>query len=411
MAGCCLAESLMSLLRIHASLAVAPDHCSWALVNEGREPVLGAGRLSDLPGRADRIQLVLPAAEVLITRARLPEGGRRLGAPVLAFALEEQTVSEPDVNQVTWLGTAGEEQVLAVIDKPGIQRWRVALDAAGIQAYEIHCEMLLLPWKNDEWSLAWDGSEGYVRSGEFEGAVTDAGDRKKPPLSLRLMLDEAEKNHVRPASVAVYTTASDATPDIAAWQKELGVTLRSAGRWNWWAASPDAGISLAQENRRWRAYSGITKRLRPAAWILGAALAVHAAALVIDWVSLANEQRGLRQGMEAHFRATFPDALAVVDPVLQMRRKLTEARHAAGQSDGSDFLPMLDKAGVALKDLPPGSVRILSYESGRITVELAPTDKAATRRVVARLQQSGLSVDMPASPRPGGTVLITARSP
>jgi len=30
---------------------------------------------------------------------------------------------------------------------------------------------------------------------------------------------------------------------------------------------------------------------------------------------------------------------------------------------------------------------------------------------VARLQQSGLSVDMPASPRPGGTVLITARSP
>ncbi len=153
----------------------------------------------------------------------------------------------------------------------------------------------------------------------------------------------------------------------------------------------------------------ITRRLRPAAWIFGAALLVHAAALVMDWISLANEQRNLRQNMEARFRATLPDTVAVVDPVLQMRRKLAEARHAAGQPDGSDFLPMIDKAGTALKDLPAGSVRILSYENGRLTIELAATDEAAARRIVARLLQSGLSVD-PASPRSGGTVVITARS-
>lgn len=405
----------MSLLRIYASLAAGPDRCSWALVNDGSEPVQGEGRLADVPGHADRIQLVLPATEVLVTRARLPEGARRLAGPVLAFAIEEQTACEPDANQVTWLGMTGDEDVLAVVDKQGMQRWRDALDSAGIRTYEVHCEMLLLPRQSKEWSLAWDGHEGYIRTGEFEGTVTDGGDHLQPPLALRLMLDAAQNagktNHARPASIAIYTTVADSTPDLEAWQQALGIPVRSAGRWNWWTAAPDAGISLAQERRRWRAWAGITQRLRPAAWILGAALLIHAAALVIDWASLANEQRTLRQGMETRFRAAFPDTVAVVDPALQMRRKLAEARHAAGQSDSSDFLPMVDKAGTALKELPAGSVRIVSYESGRMTIELAAADEAATRRIVARLRQSGLRVDTPATSRPGnGAVIITARS-
>jgi len=55
----------------------------------------------------------------------------------------------------------------------------------------------------------------------------------------------------------------------------------------------------------------------------------------------------------------------------------------------------------------------VAYESGRMTIEIAITDEAATRRIVARLQQSGLRVDKPvAAPSRSGskTVVITARS-
>ena len=401
----------MSLLRIYASLLDPPQHCQWALVDGGREPVSGEGRLAELPRRSDRVQLVVPAVQVLITRARVPQGARR-GGPVLAFAVEEKTAGEPDAQQVSWLGSIGDEDALAVIDKAGLTRWRNALDAVGVRGYEVHCETLLLPWTTGEWSLAWNGREGFVRNGEFEGAATDCGDRDAPPLSLRLMLDQADAHSAGPKSIALYTTEPDAAPDIEAWTRELGIAMRLAGTWDWRTAPPDAGINVAQERQRWRAFSGAAARLRPAAWILGAALTIHAVALVIDWTALASEQRALRQQMESRFRAAFPDAVAVVDPALQMRRKLVEAHHAAGQPDSGDFLPMIEKVAAGMKDLPAGGLRIVSFESGRLTLELAANDEAAVQRIVTRLVQSGLNVEPAAAvKRPGSaTVVITVRA-
>jgi general secretion pathway protein L len=135
-----------------------------------------------------------------------------------------------------------------------------------------------------------------------------------------------------------------------------------------------------------------------------AALAVHAVSLVADWSLLRNEQRGLRAQMEARFRSAFPDAVAVADPVLQMRRQLALARHRAAIPDAGDFAPMIEKVAIAFKDLPPGGLRTVSYESGRMTLELAAMDEKTLRRAVALLIQSGLGVDVT------GTKLVTVRA-
>jgi general secretion pathway protein L len=139
---------------------------------------------------------------------------------------------------------------------------------------------------------------------------------------------------------------------------------------------------------------------------------VHALALTADWTRLAREQRGLRAQMESRFRTAFPDAVAVVDPALQMRRKLSDARHAAGQPDSGDFLPMLEKVANALKEAPAGALRIASYESGRMTLELAAVEEAGVSRIVARLLQTGMRVDTsPGATRAGSaTVVLTVRS-
>ena len=408
----------MSLLRIYGSLRDAPQQCQWALVSEGREPVVGQGPLAQLPQRAERVQLVLPATEVLITRAKLPHSAKRHAGSVLAFAVEEETLGDPDANQVSWLGSAADADVLAVADRQGLNAWHDALEAAGIGEYEVHCETLMLPMTAGEWSLAWDGREGFVRTGEIEGAATDFGDRETPPLSLRLMLDEAKARIEAPKSIVLYPsmTAPDAepnaAPDLDAWQRKLGVAPRLAGPWDWRRAPPDAGVSLAQERQRWRLLPGTLQRLRPVAWLVGIAVAVHALALIADWTRLADEQRSLRQQMESRFRTAFPDAVAVADPALQMRRKLTDARHAAGQPDSGDFLPMMEKVATALKEVPAGVLRIASYESGRMTLELAAVEEASVRRIVAGLLQAGMRVDAsPAATRAGSsTVVLTVRS-
>lgn len=407
----------MSLLRIRASLLDPATRCEWALVNDDpldtrREVVAGEGPLTDLPRHAGRIQLVVPAAQVLIARVRLPPAARRNAGSVLAFAVEEQTAGDPEANHVSWLGTAGDHDVLAVLDKAGLARWRAALDAVGVRGYEVHDEALLLPTTTGEWSLAWNGDEGFVRSGELDASATDCGDLITPPLSLRLMLDEAAATGNVPGTIALYTTAPGAAPDTDAWSRQLGVVVRLAGPWDWRIAPPDAGVCLTQERQRWRVFAGLPARLRQAGWIFGTALAIHAAALVVDWTSLASEQRALRQQMDSRFRRVFPDAVAVADPVLQMRRKLAEARHVHGLSDSGDFLPMIEQVAAATRQLPAGVVRTLSFESGRLTLELAGVDAAALRQVEASLVQAGLSVDTSpeSTAATTATVVLTVRA-
>ena len=406
----------MSVLRIYGSLRNAPERCQWALVAANRDPVLGEGRLAQLPRRAESVQLIVPAEEVLITRTRLPATARRRASMVLAYAVEEKSAGDPDANQVSWLGSVGDADVLAVADRQGLKRWHEALDAVGIRNYELHCETLMLPWAAGEWSLAWNGRDGFVRTGRFEGTTTDCGDPKSPPLSLRMMVEDAKSRGAAPSSIAVYANISadrsDAPLDIEAWQRALGVALRWAGTWDWRMAPPEAGVSLAQESAGWRLPRGTFARLRPLAWIAGTALVIHALALVVDWTRLASEQRGLRQQMESRFRAAFPEAVAVADPALQMRRKLVEARHAAGLADATDFLPMITQVAAALKAVPAGTLRVLSYEAGRMTLELNAIDEAAVGRIMAQLRQYGLHADAarPAAQAKASTVILTVRS-
>ena len=66
----------------------------------------------------------------------------------------------------------------------------------------------------------------------------------------------------------------------------------------------------------------------------------------------------------------------------------------------------------ALKEVPAGGLRIASYESGRMTLELAAVEEAGVRRIVARLLQTGMRVDTaPAGTRGGSSaVVLTVRS-
>lgn len=392
----------MSLLRIRCQLLEDPLKCQWALIDSEREAVTGEGRFADLPKRTGHVQLIIPAAQVLLTRVRLPQAARRRTGSMLSFAVEEETVPDPDDNQVGWIGSAGDEDVLAVVDKKRLKQCLDALDAAAIGVDEIYCETLLLPRTEGQWSIVWNGIEGVVRTGEFEGAATDCGDATTPPLCLQLILETERSREARPpASIALYTTpgrggsAGDALepsgmPDIEAWQRTLGVPVRFAGPWDWRIAPSASSTNLIQERKRWQLFSRILPRLRAAALIGAMAVTIHSIALIVDWVLLSNEQRGLRQQMETRFRGIFPAAVAVVDPALQMRRKLVEARQTAGIPDTADFLPMLQIAGLGLNELAPGTLRAMSYDNERMTLELA-IDEALARRIAMRMQESGLS--------------------
>ena len=409
----------MSVLRIRCDLNESPLRSSWVLTGDPGGPVEGEGRLADLP-RAGRIQLVLPADAVVFIRPQLPRGSRHDGGPVLAFAIEDETLGDPEANHVIRAPLSVSTDTLAVFNKQKLACWHEALVHAGIQTYDVHCETLLLPRKAGEWSLAWNGREAFVRSEEFEGAATDCGTPEMPPLTLRLMIEEARRRGNAPDSIALFygmTDAPDAgvpgaAPNLEAWQNVLGVKICLHGPWDWRTATHSDDLVLMQQRRNWRVSPEFLARLRPASWLLAAALGIHVIAGLADWVKLGGEQRMLRERMEARFRQVIPDAVAVVDPALQMRRKLAEARHSSGLPDAADFIPMIEKIGTAMDDLPAGSVRSVSYENGRMTMEVERTDTVALQRAVARLRDAGLKVDDSAGDlaRGAGLIALTVRS-
>jgi general secretion pathway protein L len=226
------------------------------------------------------------------------------------------------------------------------------------------------------------------------------------------MLEAASGRKSPPRSITLYASTVDAAPDVEAWQRSLGVPVRLAGTWDWRTAALDYGIVLYEQRLRWRFLKDAAVRLRPAAWIAIAALGIHTFSLITDWAVLESQQRSLHRQMDNRFRAAVPEAVAVVDPALQMRRKLAEARHVAGLSDSGDFLPMLEQVAAGIKELPAGSVHVASYENGRLTLDLAGAGEAVVRRVMERLRQMGFAVDTgnitAAAGR--GTITITVRS-
>jgi len=404
----------MSVLRIFCPLVALPATCAWVLFDDQGGSQSGEGALAQLPQGAAQVQLVLAADAVLLTRVQLPATGKRRSAALLAYAAEEKLASDPDANRVSQLGRVDGEDVLAAVDRQRLQGWRDALGALGIRLDGVYCETLMLPLQDGEWSLFWNGQDGHVRTSEFEGGATDCGDRQTPPLTLQLLLDEARTRDAVPGSIALHPAAAAASPDLDAWERSLGVRVRLAPAHDWRMAPTMAGPRIDQADRQhWRPSPAALARWRPVGWILLVALALHSVALLADRARLGSERQQLRAQMETRFRTLFPAAVAVADPVLQTRRQLAEARHAANQPDEGDFSVMLGKVVAALAGVQGVELHALSYEGGRMTLEFADPGNTLASRIERRLRQAGFDFEVtPTARRSGrGTLTLTLRSP
>ena len=108
------------------------------------------------------------------------------------------------------------------------------------------------------------------------------------------------------------------------------------------------------------------------------------------------------------FRQAFPEAKAVVDPALQMRRNVADLRRAAGEPDATDFVPVLAKLAPALAaaGLRPQSLR---YERGELALDLVVAPDDTREKVASRLQVPGLRVQVERIAAGAGGPVATVR--
>jgi hypothetical protein len=126
--------------------------------------------------------------------------------------------------------------------------------------------------------------------------------------------------------------------------------------------------------------------------------------------SAASGRRSWRKAaIERDIRATVAAAApaAAGDLDAAWRKHYAAARHRLGKTAPDDALPLLAEAAAALPDLPPGALRVISFDAGSLTLDF---DRSAAGAVAAALpvwQDRGLAVLQ--AQAPGGLRVRFAR--
>jgi general secretion pathway protein L len=382
-----------------------PEH--WPAESPADEPRLrwastrghrvedGVSGLAEVP-RAEEVCLVLPVARVAFVRAALPAAPAAKLAKLAPFVIEDAIVSAPEDVVATVLDDERDgERLVAVIDRAWLASALAALAAHGIRPARAIVESALAAGSGGAWTVVWSGGGGFAALGGVEAIALDASLDGRPPLALKLAADERRRRGNAPKAVRVLLAAGADAPDTGRWAESLHIPVAVVGKWVPEEADAAAAACpnlLPGAGGGWDGREALA-RFKPAAILAVAILGVHAVLTAADWSRLAFEARGLRGDMEAAFRKAFPEAKAVVDPSLQMRRNVADLRRAAGEADAADLVPVLARLAPALAaaGLRPESLR---YERGELALELRVAPDDTRERVASRLQVPGLRVQV-----------------
>jgi len=398
-----------SVLQLHL-----PEH--WPAADgaelrwrRGRET--GAARADELP-RAEEVALVLPVARVAFARAALPPGPAAKLARLAPFAIEDALVCAPEDVVATVLDEARDgERLVAAVDRAWLAAALAELAAHGIRPAKAIVESALVAGAAGAWTVVWTGAGGFVALGGIEAVALDASVDGRPPLALKLAADERRRRGDAPVAVRLLLAGGADAPDTGRWSEALHVPVAVAGKW----LPQDADATAAtcpnllpgMNGGRWRGRD-LAASFRPAAILASAILAVHVALAFADWSRLAVAARAARSDMETAFRGAFPEAKAVVDPALQMRRNVADLRRAAGEPDASDFVPLAAKLAPALAaaGLRPQALR---FERGELALDLAVAPGDTREQLARRLQVPGLRVQVEGIATGAGGPVATVR--
>lgn len=385
----------MSVLRIYFSgqWRDSASLCPWALCDdEGAVLQSGHSVMDELPQCNECVGIVA-ADRVLLIATTLPAGSRRRWQSVLPFVAEEFTLDDPEDSHVVPGPVLPDgRRMLAVVDRRWLSR---IVELARDKQIALRCmvvESLMPVLAADSWTVVWDGSGGFVKTGPASGVALDTGDVNNPPLTLRLCLDAAP---VKPKSVVFRLTrdAADGNSLMPLWP-DLNIPVTNTEPWNWRRGKiPENSFNLL-----WGEFAPRAKirewlpKFRPAAYLLLLVLAVEIVGSHLEWAMLVNEKSQLTQKIQRTFRNTFGDSVMLVNAPVQMNRNLAELRHVVGIADTGDFLPLLGLAAPTLAVLPLGSVVAMHYEADRLDVDIKLARKADFPGLKQRLQSKGISV-------------------
>ena len=339
----------------------------------------GAAALDEVPRAKATIALAPPSA-VLFVRIALPDVRSDKLARLLPLAIEDAIATSPEeVHTVLVEHVPGGSSLVAVVSRPWLASALAALAVHGFRPARFLIETELAAQVSTSepahpWVIVVSSSGGFAVLPDGETIALDISERADcVPLALNLARRTHRRGGEVPSEMLLFTSSGSRPPDVDAWSRALEVSVRNGGEWRpeLIDARPLSSTDLLRGDFKPRFDArGLGPVFKLAGVTATAILGLHVLLTVGDWWRLSAESHQLKAQMESQFRQIFPDAQAVVDAPLQMRRSVVKLRREAGVPDASDFVPLLAAVGPLLVAAGAHTERV-RYERGELELEIA----------------------------------------
>ncbi len=358
------------------------------------------------PIRQSRVVLIVPALAVLLTEVAIPSRSQQRLLQALPFALEEQLSQDIEQMHFALLGSEAAQQQVAVVQRSEMARWLAQAADRGIEPYKVIPELLLLPWQVGQWSLVVAGEELWLRTGRCSGSLL-------PLAHARLLLEEfigALPEEQRPQQLQIYgeLAESESLPlEVVSQPLPSGGLMALLAEGVVRQSLPQRDLQQGEFARQ----SSWGRYLEPWRSAAGVAVVLLLASLVevaLEQQRLSQQAEQLTQQIEQIYRSVFPEAKKVVNPRLQMERKLAELKKPQQQAD---LILLMQRALPLIAASPKSQVMVLRYKQGSLEIDLNLADLPALDRLKQQMaaQQLEMVVQNATSVRDqvSGRIMIT----
>ena len=368
------------------------DQVTW-LLDDGRAEVQEGTLAQAAPAAAGRQVVVLvPAADVVLTRVLVPTRNRSRIAAAVPFLLEEQLAADVEESHFA-LGErdAAGQVAVAVVARTRMDGWLARCNEVGVQPDQMIPDLLLLPYQAGEWSLLFEPDGVLVRSADQGGLGIDAANAG---FILQRALAESD---VKPERLRVWRAEgvpAAVVPEELGAQHDAEALLVPPLIFLAAQAHDSRAINLLQGRysrserlgRLWRPW-------RPVAVLLVAWVVLQLSMTLVHNRQLEAQQAALHDEIEQIYLQTFPDARRVVDAKAQMEQRLRTLRR--GGNETGDFLTLLAAVSGPAAALGGVSIDNLSYKDGEITLALTIADLQRLEQLKERLAaETGKNVEI-----------------
>lgn len=390
----------LSFIRLAAR---SDDSVTWWPTDTG---AVGRGTLQEAAAAVGQREVVVlvPTEQVLLATARVPGRHRAQRARAVPYSMEDDMARDVEDSHFALPAGGGASPLpVCVADRERMDGWTAALQEAGLRPAALVPDALVLPLAEDSWTVARVNGHALVRTAANAGFMADEDNL---PTLLALALEEQDGR--RPARLMVLADDEPAAaPDLADAAAGLEITVDEPPRPL--LARAAAGyhrrttLNLLQGEYAPGADDG--QRWRP--WLVVAALAVlwlamEGAIQVADFSRLKQQEARLDARIEATFRDALPGVTRMVNPRVQMERRLAflEGR----ESGATGLLPLLHGAGDVLRNEADIKLTALSYRGGALYLDLQLPSLQRLDRLKSSLAGGGRTVEIQNASSEGGRV-------